>query len=156
MFLYLFIINHFPLHTSKIPYFASKIPWKLILKNVFTLIMLILLSIFTIVHKDNLEFFSWQARGWNTSRFYFRIFIDIIFGDRADDRKVSRTGFKAMQVFFEQRAETHGRRHTRNCHESRVHPRSVTSLFLLIHASRWTHWRGPRDLDKRISPRLCL
>lgn len=87
--------------------------------------------------KDNLEHLLLaREHEAGPSRFYFQIFIDIIFGDRAHDRKVSRTGFKAMQVFFEQRAETRGRAtsHTKLSRVSRAFTVSDVRL-LLIYAS---------------------
>lgn len=77
--------------------------------------------------EDNLESLLLAKLEAGPSRFYFRIFIDIIFDDRAHDRKVSRTGFKAMQVFFEQRAETRAVEPTSQTKLSRVSRASTVS-----------------------------
>lgn len=69
--------------------------------------------------------------------------------DRGHNRKVSRTGFKATRFFSSRRAET--RRHARNCRESRVHPRSVTSVPLPVHASR----ASPRPRIDVVHPTLA-
>lgn len=74
---------------------------------------------------------------------------------RSDNRENSRTGFKATRVLFELKGRN-ARRHARNCRESRVHPRSVTSVPLLVHASCASRWPCINMVHPTLANILCL